>query len=439
MTVFTGIKELLTLQGAAQKQARRVQESDLSIIQDAAMVEDRGRIVWVGEKKQLKAALAELRSQSQRDGKASSKKTAAKKKSLVKLQEIDLKAEVVMPAFLECHTHLIFAGDRQHEFEMRNQGATYQDIAAKGGGIRYTVKQTSEAPAQQLLQLAEKRAQKFLKQGVTTVEVKSGYGLSHDSEIKILEVARKIKSTRIVSTYLGAHAFPKDRDAEDYMNEMLTQTLPLIKKRKLADRVDMFIEQNYYSLNHAIKYFQKAAELGLRITAHVEQMTRTGAAAYLTGENIPLDSVDHLVQINDDDIQKLASSKATCVLLPTSDFYLRMKYPPARQLIDQGACVALSTDFNPGTSPTQDLSLTGVLARLEMKMSLPEVITAYTLGAAHALHLQSELGSLEIGKQCDFVVLNDSWRQLFYQVGQHPVSRVFRAGKCTASLNLKKT
>lgn len=411
--VYTGIKELLTLSGAAQKKARRVNEEDLGLIRNAAIIARHGRVIWVGEKRNLLTTLKKISAQP----------SGSKKKQF---EEIDLRAESVIPAFVESHTHLIFAGDRKNEFEMRNQGMSYQEIAKQGGGIRSTVKATRDAISSELLRLAQKRADNFLRQGVTTLEVKSGYGLSEKAEIKILEVAKKIRGPRIVSTYLGPHAVPEGRDADEYLDEVIERTLPKIKRRSLAERVDMFVEQNYYSLEQARRYYEAARSLGFRITGHVEQLTRTGAAGELAA--ISADSVDHVVQVNDQDIQNLSRSETTCVLLPTSDFYLKMNYPPARTLIDSGARIALATDFNPGTSPTQDLSFVGVLARLEMKMKLSEVIVAYTLGAAYALGRQAELGSLATGKICDFAVLDGSWRDLFYRVGEHPVSKVIVEG-----------
>jgi imidazolonepropionase len=414
--LFTDIQELLTLSGAAKKSACHIKEDDLSIFRDAAMVVDKGVICWAGEKKNLKVALKDL------------------KLPIARMKKISLKNKCVMPAFVEAHTHLIHAGDRKNEFELRNQGLSYQDIAAQGGGIQSTVRATVKASEKELLDEACSRAQNFLSQGVTTLEIKSGYGLSEKNEIKILSVAsalaKKLKSMRIVKTYLGPHALPEGRTGGEYINEIIDSTLPKIKKMQLAERVDMFIEEGYYSIEHAQKYFEAAQKLGFGITAHAEQLSRLGSATWLAKANTKgvVQSLDHVVQIDESDIAVIAKSKTTCVLLPTSDFYLKIKYPPARRLIDSGARVALATDYNPGTSPTCDLSFVGVLARLQMKMSLSEVIVAYTLGAAHALGLSDHLGSLEKGKAADFIVLEDSWRDLFYQVGHHRVSAVFKSG-----------
>lgn len=399
--IFEDISELVTLQGAAAKQGRRVKDEDLSIIKDAAIVSDNGTITWVGPRKDLP------------------KQSDAK--------HVSLNKRTVMPAFIEPHTHLVFAGDRAQEFEWRMQGQTYQEISAKGGGILSTVKATRAASEAELLKLAQTRANTFAKQGVTLLEVKSGYGLSTESETKILKVARQIKGPEIVTTYLGPHSrSPDHQDLDSYMNEICENTLPLIAKEKLADRVDIYIEKGFYTLEQARKFFAAAQKYKLPITAHTEQLSEFGGTD-ATLEFNP-QSVDHVVYINDATINKLSQLDTTAVLLPASDFYLKMRYPPARELIDQGARVALSTDFNPGTSPTQDLSLVGVLARVEMKMSLSEVIAATTIGAAHALGRNASHGSIETKKQCDFISLDCSLSELFYSVGRHPIHQVIRKG-----------
>ncbi|OFZ14865.1 MAG: imidazolonepropionase [Bdellovibrionales bacterium RBG_16_40_8] len=446
LKVFTGIKELMTLKDAAAKDGRYITEHDLGVIKDGAIIARESNILWVGQKKNLHRALRDLtefvvkktaaESVAKNVTDESVVKNIAKRRVRVKpkITEISLKAECVMPAFVECHTHLIFAGDRQNEFEMRNQGMSYQEIAQKGGGILSTVKQTQKASEKELLRLAEERAKNFVRQGVATIEVKSGYGLTEEAELKILKVAKKIRSARVVSTYLGPHAIPKDKSVEKYLREIQSSTLHKIKRQNLADRIDMFIEKGYFSLDQAKTYYRIAKSLEFRLTGHVEQLSHTGASQCLT--ELDADSVDHVVEISDADIAQIAKSQTTAVLLPASDFYLKMNYPPARKLIDMGARVAIATDFNPGSSPTQDLSLVGVLSRLQMNMTLPEVIAAYTIGAAHALNLQDSLGSIEIGKQCDFIVIDGSWRELFYQIGFHPIREVFRAG---CQQNLKKS
>lgn len=410
LRVFQNIGELLSLSGAQAKGARSVNESDLSIVKDAIMVSVAGKIEWVGPRQEFSNELL----------------TAFGGLSQAEL--VDLGGKTILPGFVESHTHLIFAGDRSEEFEWRMQGQSYQEISAKGGGILSTVKATRAATAQQLQETAQARANRFLKQGVTCLETKSGYGLDLETEVKCLEVAGKITGPRIVKTYLGAHSrSPDHKDLTAYMKYMTGEVLPRLAKNDLADRVDIYIEKGFYDLKLARAYFETAKALGLPITAHAEQLSEFG------GTDLALEfspqSVDHVVYINEQTIESLAKSSSVAVLLPASDFYLKMRYPPARELIRAGACVAISTDFNPGTSPTQDLSLVGVLARVEMKMTLAEVICAYTLGAAYALGKNLECGSLTSGKWCDFSVLSGSWRELFYSVGHHPVVDVYLSGE----------
>lgn len=410
MKVFTDIGELLTLQGAANKAARHTEESDLSIVYDAVLVEAGGRVAWTGEKSKFTETLLKTWGDP----------------ATASFHSVG--GRTLIPAFIEPHTHLIFAGNRAHEFEWRVQGQTYQEIAAKGGGIRYTVEQTRKASAAELSELAQVRADRFLRQGVTTLEVKSGYGLDFETERRSLEVARALKGPRIVTTYLGAHSrSPEFPEYDTYIAKICDEYMPELAKRKLADRVDIYVEGGFFNSAQAERYFKTAKSLGLGITAHVEQLSDVGGIEAA----LPFHphSVDHLVFASDRAIMKLAQSETTGVLLPASDLYLRMQYPQARKMIDAGVRVALSTDFNPGTSPTQDLSLVGVLARLEMKMSLPEVLTAYTLGAAFALGRAEDLGSLTVGKSCDFNVLSGSWRDLFYSVGEHPIHQVVKSGE----------
>jgi len=408
LKVFEDIPELLTLQGAARKGGRRVTEEDLSIIRDAAIVSSEGLICWVGPRAQLTGEILESFG--------------------TEPEFVTLAGRRVMPAFVEPHTHLVFAGNRAHEFEWRMQGQSYQEISAKGGGILSTVAATRQASFDQLQNLAQQRADRFLAQGVTLLEVKSGYGLDSETEIKSLQVARRLTGPDVVTTYLGPHSRSPDHpDLAAYMKHICDEVLPRVVAEKLADRADIYIENGFYPLELARTYFETVQRLGLSVTAHVEQLSDFGGTE-LALEFKP-QSVDHVVYISDKVISLIASSDTTAVLLPASDFYLKMRYPPARHLIEAGARVALSTDFNPGTSPTQDLSLVGVLARMEMKMSLSEVICAFTLGGAHALGRQKHLGSLESGKRCDFITLESEWRDLFYSVGHHPVHSVWKAAE----------
>lgn len=406
--LFTDIGELLTLAPAAKMGGRKPTVDDLGLVSKAAVLTQGGNIIWVGRQNSLPKSLV-------RETKIS--------------REVSLGGHTVLPGFIECHTHLVFAGSRSNEFEMRVCGATYQEIADQGGGIRATVEPTRKASVKELAKTAQARANEFVRQGVTTIECKSGYGLTTKDEMKILEAAGLVKGARIVRTYLGPHAIPagKDQSADSYMKQIIEVDLPLLKKKGLACRVDIFVEKNYFEAPLARKYLQRAKELGFDLVVHADQLSHAGGAVLAV--EFGAKSAEHLIQIDQSDVRRLAGSDVTSVLLPAADLYLKCKYPPARALIDAGARVALATDFNPGSSPTQSLSLVGVLARLEMKMSLAEVITAYTVGAAYALGLEKSLGSIEVGKSADFATFATDWTELFYSIGAMSTQSVWREGK----------
>jgi len=408
-TIYRNIGELLTMSKVAQKDGRHIQEPDLSIISKAALVVHKGCFVWIGENKKIP------------------------KEFLKGSKEIDLQGATVLPGFVECHTHSVFAGNRADEFELRNQGMSYQEIAARGGGILSTVKATRAASASELFRLAQARVFNFARQGVTTLEVKSGYALDMKNEFKMLGVIQKLGPIEIVPTYLGAHALPKEfSSAGEYVEDMISRVFPLLKKKKLCERVDIFVEKGFFSPEEADRYLQAAKEFGFQTVIHADQLSLSGGADLaLKFSSL---SADHLIQIKDEEIQKLAHSKVTCVLLPAADLYMKCAYPPARKLLDAGARVALATDFNPGSSPTQDLSLVGLLARLQMKMTLPEVLAAYTFNAAAALNRQHSVGSIEVGKKANFLSSQLSWKDFFYSAGSQQVHEVFLSGR---KLNLK--
>lgn len=387
-----------------QKEGRRITENDLGIAQQQAMFIEKGRISWIGPHKKIPKELAKK-----------------------KVKEFSAKGMTILPGLVECHTHLIFAGSRAAEFEMRNQGVSYQEIAKKGGGILSTMKQTRAMTPKQMLEVSQKRVDNFIAQGVTTLEIKSGYALDEKNELKTLKVAASLKGPRIVPTFLGAHAKPPEFDSyKGYLDFLRDKVLPQIKKQKLSKRVDVYVENGFFNKEDSREFLKAAQTMGFEVLMHADQLTLSGGADL----SVELGAVsgDHLLQIGDSQIKNLAKSQVTSVLLPAADLYMRCNYPPARKLIDAGARVALATDFNPGTSPTQDVNLVGLLARLEMKMSLPEVLAAYTVGASYALNLHAEVGSLEPGKSADFMCIEKDWRQLFYSAGERSPTFVYESG-----------
>lgn len=409
-TLLYGIGELLTLEGAWKKSGRHIQEDDLGVISKAAVLMDQGRIVWVGPEKKLKSTLSSLAPQQKKIS-----------------QEYDLKGQTVLPGWIEAHTHLVYGGNRWEEFEMRCQGVSYQEMAQRGGGILSTMKATRAINKNRLKELSQERVEEFLNQGVTTLEIKSGYALDLKGEIKQLEVAKSLKGPHIITTFLGAHAkAPEFNTSEEYLKFLTESVLPIIKKKKLATRVDIFIEANFFAGESAKRYLTRAQELGFALTIHADQLTLSGGTELAVA--LGAHSADHVIQIGQKEIQKLAASDVVAVLLPLADLYMKCPYPPARELIDAGACVALATDYNPGSCPSLDVQLVGLLARLKMKMSLPEIIAAWTVGGAKTLRLKDR-GSLQKNFSADLQVIDREWRGLFYQAGRSPVTQLFIAGK----------
>ena len=346
---------------------------------------------------------------------------------------IDAAGKVVMPGFVDSHTHLIFAGTRENEFEQRLQGATYQQIAAKGGGINSTVKRVREASRDQLKALARPRLRRLCAAGVTTVEVKSGYGLSLVDELKSLEAIADLNSEgplELVATFLGAHAVPPEfaSDRRGYVRLLLDVLLPEIRQRQLAEFCDVFCETGVFDLVESEQILRKARELGFRLKIHADELTPLGGAELAA--KLRAASADHLLCITETGIDALAASETVATLLPGTAFFLGLPYAPARKMLDRGVAVALASDCNPGTCMSENLPLMGAMACTQMKMLPAEAITALTLNAAAALGRSDRIGSLEVGKQADLVICDiPDFRHLFYHFGVNHVWRVFKHGR----------
>ncbi len=366
------------------------------------------------------------------DGKISKIAPSSKIKVNDEIFVLDAEGGIALPGFVDSHTHLIFSGSRENEFAMRAEGKTYQDIASSGGGILSTVRATREASKRELFRLGEKRLNDMLKLGTTTVEIKSGYGLSPDSEIKILEIINELKRdhfSTIVPTFLGAHAIPFEfkENPDEYVELICNYILPHISEKKMAIFCDIFCENGYFNLKQSERILSKAKEVGLKIKLHADQLSTFGATEL--GVSLGAISVDHLELINENGINALSKSKTIASILPGSSFFLNHKYAPARTIIDSNIPVALATDFNPGTSMCYSMPMMMTIACTQMKMRVEEAITASTLNGAAALGLSNEVGSIEVGKNGDIIIFDvPDYKYIPYHFSNNFVKHVIKNG-----------
>lgn len=405
-TVLTGIKQCLTLSGAKAKRGIKPTKEDLGIIENAAIVFDE-KIRWVGEEKNLPSEFS-------------------------KEMQIDLKGDIVLPGLIDCHTHIVFAGDRSREYAMRAEGKSYQEIAEAGGGILSTVKATRKATFDELFNLSRTRVLESMSRGITTLEIKSGYGLTIDDEIKILKVIKKLGEDlplTIIPTFLGAHAIPPEykNNREKYIQIICENLIPQAAKEKLAIFCDIFIEKNYFTPEEGKQILEVATRHGLKSKIHAEQLSHSGGA--LLAAQMGATSADHLEHLTDSDLASLKKSGVIGVLLPGASFFLGTTYPLARRFIDQGLPIALSTDWNPGTCMSGDLMLISTIACSQMHMTVPEALTAITFNAAQALSL-ADRGFIGQGAKADLAIFRaPSYESLPYHLGTNLVSSIFTNGK----------
>jgi imidazolonepropionase len=384
-------------------------------------------------------------------------------KNLGDAEIIDARGRVVLPGFVDAHTHLVFAGNRLDDFERRARGETYEQIAKAGGGIWSTVERTRAASEPDLGEQARRHAEWFLRCGTTTVEAKSGYGLTVDSEMKILRVLRQmnlpsragdgIRDSRmasgttveheraggetpleIVPTFLGAHAVPPEFSPDEYVDVVINQMLPRIASERLAEFCDVFCERAYFDIDQSRKILTAAKKLGLGLRGHVDQLTNSLGAKLMA--NMRATTADHLEQTDEDGIAALKKANVQPVLLPGSVYALgSSRYPRAREMIEAGLAVVLATDFNPGSSPTPSMPMVLSLACTQMKMSPAEAITASTVNAAYSLNRGEKIGSLEPGKLANFVIFDcKDYRELAYWFGMPQTRAVYVRGQRAAEL-----
>ena len=352
-------------------------------------------------------------------------------------QIIDAGGRVVTPGFVDAHTHLVFAGNRADEFEMRCSGITYQEIARQGGGIRSTVRRTRAADESELLAVAQKHASWFLRGGTTTIEAKSGYGLTVEAEMKILRVVRETEKTtplRCVPTFLGAHEVPDEfvGHTSAYVELVIDEMLPLVALHQLASFCDVFCEPHIFDQNAAGRILEAARRLDFGLRIHGDQFSCSGGA--LLAARLGAATADHLEHTDAVSIAALAEAKVQPVLLPGSVYSIGSRhYAPARAMIEAGLAVVLATDFNPGSSPIASMPVVMSLACTQMKMTPAEALTAATINAAWSLNLAGQVGSLERGKSADFVVHEASdYKEIPYFLGTQRPAMVFARGERVA-------
>jgi imidazolonepropionase len=385
---------------------------DVAVIDDGALIADGAIISWVGPSANLPPANPDAK-------------------------VIDAAGKTMLPGLVDSHTHLVFAGTRENEFEARLRGLSYQDIAGRGGGINATVRRVRAASREELKALARQRLERLLRFGVTTVEVKSGYGLTLADEIKCLEVIAELNAVaplELVPTFLGAHAVPPEyvHDREGYLRLLVEDMLPEVARSRLAEFCDVFCERDVFSVAESTRILTRARDLGLRLKLHADELSALGGSELAA--RVGAVSADHLLCITEAGINAMAAASTVATLLPGTAFFLGLPYAPGRRLLDRGLAVALASDCNPGTCPTENLLLVGTIACTQMKMTPAEVVAGLTLNAAAAVGRANRIGSLEVGKQADLVIADvPAYAQLFYHFGVNHVAQVIKRGRVVYS------
>ena len=405
-----GCEQLVTCGGPIPKKKDALQ--DVAVIEKGCIASHQGRIVFIGDEKSYTKE--------------------------VRLEDNGVCIEgsrlVGLPGFVDPHTHLPFAGTREQEFVLRLKGATYQQLAEKGMGIQTTVKATREATKEELVSLCLPRLDRMLLHGTTTVEGKSGYGLNFEDEIKQLEALQEadgLHPVDVISTFMGAHEIPPEYKTRKntYIDLLIDKILPEVKKDNLAEFFDVFCEEGVYSIEETRKLVRAAKEAGFKIKIHADEFSPLGGAQLAAEEGAS--SADHLINITDEGIQKLAQSQTAAILLPAVSFFLMLeKRAPVRKLIEKETIVALATDFNPGSSMTESMLFVLQLAVFTLKMSVEEAINAATANAAFALARHEDVGSLEPGKKMDLVLYDaPNYPSIVYHLGINPIQHVIKDGK----------
>jgi imidazolonepropionase len=405
---LVNIKQLVTVSANGKRLKIGPEMQSLGVIENAAVIVENDTITWIGRMEDLSMS------------------------GIKEAEILDCIDKIVLPGFVDPHTHLVFAGSRENEFAMRSSGATYREIAERGGGILNTVRDVRATPKKELKKLARRYLTALLHHGTTTVEIKSGYGLDMDSEVKLLETINELSTEEvmtIVPTFLGAHAIPPEYAGkkDQYIRLIIEKMIPYVAKKHLSVFCDAFCEQGYFDGSDCRSIISAAKAAGMIPKLHADELTSCGGAELAAEINAI--SADHLEHISNVGISALATTGTVAILLPGVSFFLNHPHAPARKMIDAGVPVALASDFNPGSCMTYSMPLMMTIACTQMRMSPEEVITASTLNAAAALNMSHEIGSIETGKNADLVVLDiPNYKFLPYHFGENHVYRVVKNG-----------
>ncbi len=404
--IIKNASEIITPKGFSARHGKQM--SDLSITKQASIFIEDGLIKAIGENNSIL-------------------KNVEEKEYTI----IDATGMSILPGFVDSHTHFLFYGSRADEFTERVKGVEYMEIMRKGGGISQTVRQTRSASESDLFCQGLRYLNEMVKMGITAVEGKSGYGLDFDTEIRMLRIMnrlREISPLDIVITFLGAHAVPEEYKKEEYIDFIIEKLLPYISEKNLAEFCDIFCEKEVFTVLHSRKLLQKAKSLGFKLKIHADEMADSGGSELAV--ELEAITADHLLNISDEGIKKLSNSRTVATLLPLTAFCLKKNLPPARKLIDGGCAVALATDFNPGSCFSFSIPLMIAISVLYMNMSLEETITALTINGAAAIDRANEIGSIEVGKKADLILLKyPSYQYLSYHTGINIVDKVIKDGK----------
>ncbi|MBY0121224.1 imidazolonepropionase [Bacillus sp. S/N-304-OC-R1] len=405
------ITQLATLASKVKGPRSKEAMSELGLIEDGSLWIENGVIGAVGTTEELE----KLYTSREHEAKI-----------------VDATGHLVTPGLVDPHTHVVYGGSREREFEMRLEGATYMDIMNAGGGIHATTRMTREASEEELIEQTTRRLDSFLQHGVTTVEGKSGYGMNLETELKQLKVMKKLQEIHpidLVPTFMGAHAVPPDfKGREDeFVHHLIEDMLPIIAEEKLAQFNDVFCEKGVFTPEQSERILEAGKRLGLTPKIHADEIEPYGGAELAA--KVGAISAEHLLKASDEGIQAMAKSGTIACLLPATALYLREQAAAGRKMIDSGVAVAISTDCNPGSSPTTSMPLVMNLACISMRLTPAESLTAATYNAACAINRQDEVGSLEVGKKADVVLWNvKSYQELQYLFGVNHVKSVWKKG-----------